>query len=123
MFESISLKTKNVGQFVKTNRYLLIAIVCVIALIIIVIFSLKQIGGLKADVLDYEGQVVTLTAQMKQWENAAAENEILIEENKAVELKNTELIEENESINATNSELERQNGELSKKFDGLSKPQ
>ena len=123
MFEGISLKIKNAREFAKTHHFMLLAMVCVIALLVIALFSLTQILELKSDARDYETKITDMTVQMQQWEQAAEENKVLMAENKEVADKNAALIEENNNIIATNSELERQNGELSKKFDGLSKPQ
>ena len=123
MFENISSKIKNVGAAAKVHSNLVFATAFLVVLIVIAVFSLTQIVGLKSEVRDYEAKIADMTVQMKQWEQSAAENEVLTAENKKVEAENTALAEENNDIIATNSELERQNGELLKKFDGLSKPQ
>ena len=116
MFESLSLKIKSVGGFMKTHQYLVLVMACAIVLIIIAVFSLTQIFELKMNLNDSEERIAEMTVRMAQWEQAASENEVLIAENAV-------LTAENDSVIATNSELERQNGELLKKFDGLSKPQ
>ena len=123
MFGNISIGIKTVVQFFKSHHFLLLGMACVVVLLVIAVLALTQILGLKSEVRDYENEIVALNTQMQQWEQAAAENEVLVAENKAVADENAALSAENDSIVATNSELERQNGELLKKFDGLSKPQ
>jgi len=110
------------------NRYklIIIAILAVFAAAMILLFI--QINKLNYDLKLYETQVTYLTEQRDEYEAAVAQNsELMVRisqlENRTevLEFKNKTLIEEKDGIAEKNIELERLNGELSKKFDGLSK--
>jgi hypothetical protein len=116
-------------SWIRNHKNMVIASAAIVVFAAIMILVFIQIERLNSDVENYKTQVFALEEKTKEYEATIEENKELTVQMEQSEKRASALREMNKELRGLhsdiavkNDELERQNGELSKKFDGLSKP-